>query len=115
MSDATTAAILVLSDLHLGDDFGGSVEIPPLDSTPWARLFGLPTLERFIANRCIPHDTGILRSLPLYLPRVLADLRRQGHESGKFDACLLLGDLVTWPGEESYQLLRQYLTAERFE
>jgi calcineurin-like phosphoesterase family protein len=113
MADALRATALVLSDLHFGADLLREAEVPPLQF-PWWRTVLAPSVRRYMEAKCKAHDMGILLCLPLYLKKVLRQLRQEGFGRNKFDFYLLLGDMSTYANGSSYVFLRQYISQTHY-
>ncbi len=113
MADSLTAAAVVLSDLHFGTDLLREAEVPPLQF-PWWRTVLAPSVRRYVQAKCKAHDIGILLSLPLYLKKVLHQLRLEGFGNNRFDFYLLLGDMSTYANGSSYVFLRQYISQPNY-
>lgn len=113
MADNLKAAALVLSDLHFGADLLREAEVPPLQF-PWWRTVLAPSVRRYVQAKCKAHDIGILLCLPLYLKKVLHQLRLEGFGNSKFDFYLLLGDMSTYANGSSYVFLREYISQTNY-
>jgi calcineurin-like phosphoesterase family protein len=113
MADSLKTAALVLSDLHFGADLLREAEVPPLQF-PWWRTLLAPSVRRYMEAKCKAHDIGILLCLPLYLKKVLHQLRLEGLGESKFTFYLLLGDMSTYANGSSYVFLRQYLSQTHY-
>jgi hypothetical protein len=113
MADSLTAAALVLSDLHFGADLLREAEVPPLQ-IPWWKTMLAPSVRRYMQTKCKAHDIGILLCLPLYLKKVLHQLRLEGFESSKFNFYLLLGDVSTYANGSSYVFSREYISQTNY-
>ncbi len=106
-STSVEIAILVLSDLHFGND------LPEGAST---QLLQVPTgfsdarVTGFFSTCCKGHYSRCVSSLPTYLSVLLSKLKADGYERDTFDLLILLGDQSTLAHERSYNFLRQYLT-----
>jgi predicted phosphodiesterase len=102
-----SALFLVLSDLHFGPH-PMSEGLPPLLESSF-RAKANERVTNFFDNHCIGHDVEILAMLPEYLKVCLQRYAQRGFSRANFDACLLLGDLVTYPDGRAFNFLKQYL------
>jgi 3',5'-cyclic AMP phosphodiesterase CpdA len=108
MSNELEAVIVLLSDLHFGNDLydeakGASCHLP------WWLKFKQNKINEIFRRRCTAHDMGILKRLPRYLKYLLLELGRPD-----FDLYLVLGDLATQPTGSSYSFLTKYLTQQAY-
>src|ERR1051325_8990785 len=110
------ALFFLLSDLHFGPDLDTELVLSTDDLRcpfPIPDTFHNYLINYLIDHCCLAHDIAILKQLPRYLTRLLAELRDEGFKKDDFDLYLILGDLATWPSTFSFEFLRQYLTADR--
>jgi 3',5'-cyclic AMP phosphodiesterase CpdA len=110
MADELRWTALILSDLHFGSHLLREAEIPPLQF-PWWKHMLAPAIRRYMETRCKAHDIAIVMQLPLYLKRLLGQLRREeGFKKQEFDFYFFLGDLSTYANGASYSFLRDYIS-----
>ena len=105
MAHVPNAILVLLSDLHFGDDLLDE-GAGKLRGVPWRIRLLSPAIRRYFHSRLTRHDMGILKMLPLYLKRLLEDLRAAGFERDNFDLYVLLGDLATEPTGSSFQFVQ---------
>jgi predicted phosphodiesterase len=102
-------AILLLSDLHFGND---------LPEAAGTQLLNVPAaftkVTPYFEARCKGHHAPCVTRLPRYLKVLLSGLKEEGHPGEKFDLLILLGDQSTLTHERSYKFLREYLTQEDY-
>lgn len=114
---AVEAAILVLSDMHFGRDLLEGPETTQFRMSSLVRLAAkVPGVQRYIDEGCRGHSYSCVTELPLYLKKVLRDLRDDGYypDEEAYDLVILLGDQVTVPDHSSYRFIRDYLTKTSF-
>src|SRR5262245_50511533 len=111
MPDHPESVLLLLSDLHFSDRPETIVGTVPRITL--RALIDLPLdgqAIRMIERHCYSHDPSIVEALPSYLRELLNDLHEEGYPNSGFDLCLITGDLATFPSENAYSFLCDYLT-----
>ncbi|HEU0048043.1 MAG TPA: metallophosphoesterase, partial [Nitrososphaera sp.] len=111
MSAIISDTLIILSDLHLGPGWRHG-ELGSLFGQHWLlRLFSLDKkLSQYLEQGLAAHDPSVTGDLPLYLSTLLWKLKQEGYEKEDFDFHVVLGDVVTWPDERSFDFARRYLS-----
>jgi predicted phosphodiesterase len=114
-ASAPHTILVLLSDLHFGQNLTGETSIPPLPTSKVFRLLQIgPAAERYVLKKCTAHDSNIIRRLPRYLTELLIENRGRGYYRDSFDYYILAGDLATWADVPTYKFLKHYLTRQSY-